>query len=54
MTYFSAILPIADVRLIGPHLLEDVLAATAITRLVGVAPPVIARAVAAFRGLDKI
>ena len=48
----APILPIADVRLIGPHLLEDVLAAAAITRLAGVQPPVIARAVAAFRGLE--
>lgn len=48
----APILPIADVRLIGPHLLEDVLAAAAITRLAGVAPPVIARAVAGFRGLE--
>ena len=48
----APILPIAQVRLIGPHLLEDVLAAAAITRLAGVAPPVIARAVAGFRGLE--
>jgi UDP-N-acetylmuramoylalanine--D-glutamate ligase len=45
-------MPVADVRLIGPHLLEDVLAAAAITRLAGVALPVIARAVAAFSGLE--
>ncbi len=48
----APILPIADVRLIGPHLLEDVLAAAAITRLAGVTAPVIARAVAAFTGLE--
>jgi UDP-N-acetylmuramoylalanine--D-glutamate ligase len=48
----APILPIAQVRLIGPHLLEDVLAAAAITRLAGVAAPVIARAVAGFRGLE--
>jgi UDP-N-acetylmuramoylalanine--D-glutamate ligase len=43
---------VADVRLIGPHLLEDVLAAAAITRLAGVEPADIARAVAGFRGLE--
>jgi len=48
----APIVPVADVRLIGPHLLEDVLAATAMARLIGVEAPVIARAVAGFRGLE--
>jgi UDP-N-acetylmuramoylalanine--D-glutamate ligase len=48
----ARILPIADVRLIGPHLLEDVLAAAAITRLAGAQAPAIARAVSSFRGLE--
>jgi len=46
------LMAVADVRLIGPHLLEDVLAAAAITRLAGVEPADIARAVAGFRGLE--
>jgi UDP-N-acetylmuramoylalanine--D-glutamate ligase len=41
-----------DVRLIGPHLLADVLAAAAIARAVGAAPRPIAAAVASFTGLE--
>jgi UDP-N-acetylmuramoylalanine--D-glutamate ligase len=42
----------SDVRLLGPHLMADVLAAAAITRLAGVEPEHIASAVGAFRGLE--
>jgi UDP-N-acetylmuramoylalanine--D-glutamate ligase len=42
----------ADVRLIGPHLLADVLAAATIARIAGVDAPVIAETVAAFTGLE--
>ena len=42
----------SDVRLMGPHLMADVLAAAAITRLAGAEPAHIAAAVAAFRGLE--
>jgi UDP-N-acetylmuramoylalanine--D-glutamate ligase len=42
----------SEVRLIGPHLLADVLAAAAIARVVGAAPPAVAVAVASFAGLE--
>jgi UDP-N-acetylmuramoylalanine--D-glutamate ligase len=42
----------SEVRLIGPHLLADVLAAAAIARAVGAAPPAVAGAVASFTGLE--
>jgi UDP-N-acetylmuramoylalanine--D-glutamate ligase len=42
----------SDVRLIGPHLLADVLAAAAIGRAVGAGPEAVARAVASFTGLE--
>jgi UDP-N-acetylmuramoylalanine--D-glutamate ligase len=42
----------SDVRLIGPHLLADVLAAAAIARVVGAAPAAVATAVASFAGLE--
>ena len=41
-----------DVRLIGPHLLADVLAAAAIARAVGAQPAPIAEAVRGFGGLE--
>jgi len=41
-----------DVRLIGPHLLADVLAAAAIARVVGAGPAAVAGAVASFTGLE--
>lgn len=46
------ILPIEAVRLPGRHLLADVLAATAVGRLAGVAPAAIERAVRTFDGLE--
>ena len=42
----------SEVRLIGPHLLADVLAAAAIARVVGAAPPAVAGTVASFTGLE--
>jgi UDP-N-acetylmuramoylalanine--D-glutamate ligase len=46
------ILRTADIKLIGPHLLADVLAATTVARLIGAEPAAIADAVAAFHGLE--
>jgi len=48
----TKLVPVADVRLIGPHLLADVLAAAAIARAAGVTPEPIAEAVRAFNGLE--
>jgi UDP-N-acetylmuramoylalanine--D-glutamate ligase len=48
----TKLVPVADVRLIGPHLLADVLAAAAIARAAGVTPGPIAEAVRAFTGLE--
>jgi UDP-N-acetylmuramoylalanine--D-glutamate ligase len=48
----TTLVPVADVRLIGPHLLADVLAAAAIARAAGVAPGPIAEAVRGFGGLE--
>jgi UDP-N-acetylmuramoylalanine--D-glutamate ligase len=42
----------SDVRLIGPHLLADVLAAAAIARVVGASPVAVAAAVTSFTGLE--
>ena len=44
--------PVSAVPLIGRHLLGDVLAATSVARLIGVAPAPIAAAVGAFTGLE--
>jgi UDP-N-acetylmuramoylalanine--D-glutamate ligase len=44
----------ADVRLPGAHLACDLLAAAAAARLMGAAPDAIARAVAAFEGLENV
>lgn len=42
----------SDVRLMGPHLMADVLAAATISRLAGASPGDISAAVSAFRGLE--
>jgi len=47
-----ALMKTSDVQLIGPHLLADVLAASAIARLAGAGPAHIAAAVSSFRGLE--
>jgi UDP-N-acetylmuramoylalanine--D-glutamate ligase len=48
----TRLMPASDVRLIGPHLLADVLAAAAIARVAGVPAGVIAGAVSSFTGLE--
>jgi UDP-N-acetylmuramoylalanine--D-glutamate ligase len=48
----TRLLKTSDVRLIGPHLLADVLAAAAIARAAGAAPAAVAGAVASFTGLE--
>lgn len=40
------------VRLMGPHLLADVLAACTVARIAGIATPVIAEAISSFNGLE--
>lgn len=47
-----SLLPLRAVRLIGRHLLSDVVAATAVASIVGIAPDAIARAVEGFTGLE--
>jgi len=47
-----ALVPLASVRVPGRHILSDVLAASAITRLAGATPEGLTRAVEAFRGLE--
>ena len=46
------IVPTSAVKLMGPHLLADVLAAATVARIAGVAPAAIAAAVSAFNGLE--
>lgn len=48
----TPLLPVAAVRLPGRHLLADVLAASAVAAVAGVAPAAIERAVQAFNGLE--
>ena len=46
------LLPVSSIRLIGPHLVGDVVAATAAAWLAGVSPAAIQQAVEAFHGLE--
>jgi UDP-N-acetylmuramoylalanine--D-glutamate ligase len=46
------LIPLSSVRLIGRHLLSDVLAAAAVARIAGVTPEAMARAVESFTGLE--
>jgi UDP-N-acetylmuramoylalanine--D-glutamate ligase len=48
----EVLVPLSSVRLIGRHLLADVLAAAAVAHLVGVAPEAMRRAVEGFTGLE--
>ncbi len=48
----AELMRVSDVRLIGPHLLADVLAAAAIARAIGVPAQAIAGAVSSFTGLE--
>jgi UDP-N-acetylmuramoylalanine--D-glutamate ligase len=45
-------MPLSSVRLLGPHLVDDVLAAAAVGTLVGVAPEVMREAIEGFHGLE--
>src|SRR6185436_18322565 len=46
------LVPLSAIRLIGPHLVADVLAAAAVASLAGVDGPAMTRAVEAFPGLE--
>jgi UDP-N-acetylmuramoylalanine--D-glutamate ligase len=46
------LVPLGAIRLLGPHLVDDVLAATTIGTIVGVSPEAMTGAVEAFRGLE--
>ena len=48
----QALVPLSSVRLLGRHLLADVVAATAIASLAGVSAPAMVRAVETFTGLE--
>jgi UDP-N-acetylmuramoylalanine--D-glutamate ligase len=48
----TPLVPLAAVRLLGRHLLSDVLAAVAVARLAGVPPAAMTRALEAFAGLE--
>jgi len=48
----SVLVPLSSVRLIGQHLLSDVVAAAAVARLAGVAPDAMTKAVESFTGLE--
>ena len=48
----EALVPLSSIRLIGPHLVADVLAAAAVAWLAGVDGPTMTRAVAGFSGLE--
>ncbi len=47
-----ALVPLSAVRLIGPHLVTDVLAAAAVADIFGVSPGAMTKAVGAFPGLE--
>jgi UDP-N-acetylmuramoylalanine--D-glutamate ligase len=46
------LMPVSSIRLIGPHLVDDVLAAAAVGSLVGVPPDAMQRAIEEFHGLE--
>jgi UDP-N-acetylmuramoylalanine--D-glutamate ligase len=48
----TPLVPLAASRLIGPHLVDDVIAAVAVARIVGVGPDGMTEAVEAFTGLE--
>jgi UDP-N-acetylmuramoylalanine--D-glutamate ligase len=47
-----ALIPVSSVRLLGRHLLSDVVAAAAVAQLAGVSPAAMVRAVESFTGLE--
>lgn len=51
-TVEEALVPLSSIRLLGPHLVADVLAAAAVASLVGVDSAAITRAVEGFGGLE--
>ncbi len=46
------LVPLEAIRLIGPHLVDDVMAAAAVARLAGVSPSEMTAAIQAFKGLE--
>ena len=48
----ETLIPLSSIRLIGPHLVDDVLAATAVGTLVGVTPDVMRETIEGFHGLE--
>jgi UDP-N-acetylmuramoylalanine--D-glutamate ligase len=48
----NPLVPLASIRLLGPHLVADVLAAAAVAWLAGVTPEAMTRAVEGFTGLE--
>ena len=48
----ETLMPLSSIRLIGPHLVDDVLAAAAVGSLVGVPPDAMRRAIEEFHGLE--
>jgi len=48
------LVPLSSIRLLGRHLIADVLAASAVASLAGVEPAAMTRAVARFRGLEHV
>jgi UDP-N-acetylmuramoylalanine--D-glutamate ligase len=48
----TPLIPLASVRLLGRHLLDDVMAAASAARLAGVPPAAMVRAVESFKGLE--
>ena len=48
----AALVPLSSIRLIGRHLITDVMAAAAVARIAGVPPEAMVRAVEAFTGLE--
>ena len=48
----EVLMPLSAIRLLGPHLVDDVLAAAAVATLVGVEPSVMRDAIESFHGLE--
>lgn len=48
----ETLLPLSAIKLLGPHLVDDVLAAAAVGSLVGVSPAVMQQAIEDFQGLE--
>ena len=48
----QVLVPLSSVKLLGRHLLADVLAASAVASLVGIEPEAMRRAVEGFKGLE--